>query len=245
MNSELYSKVEYVQNMLVSQATGGHSDNEDYKRIRTELTSEPRLQSYLPQFLNSNRDLSQFWQFIKSKFGTYQERREYLWQSFAPALKFLEMPNGNPADEIVTQTVINFNAEYVNVAWQKSLQRRFDDPEGAITSARSFLESVCKHILDAQAITYEEGVELPKLYKLVAENLNLSPGQHTEPILKQILGGCQTVVEGLGAMRNKLSDSHGRRSTQPKPAPRHAELAVNLAGTMANFLIQTFEDRMK
>ncbi len=51
--------------------------------------------------------------------------------------------------------------------------------------------------------------------------------------------------EGLGSMRNKLSDSHGKGASQPKPKTRHAELAVNLAGTMANFLIQTFEEYKK
>jgi hypothetical protein len=75
--------------------------------------------------------------------------------------------------------------------------------------------------------------------------LNLSPSQHTEQLFKQILGGCQTVVEGVGALRNRHSDAHGKSASRKKPAPRHAELAVNLSGTMATFLLQTLEARKK
>ena len=100
-------------------------------------------------------------------------------------------------------------------------------------------------MLDAAGATYEDSVDLPKLYTLTAKQLKLSPSQHTEQLFKQILGGCQTVVEGLGALRNRHSDAHGKGVSGTKPAPRHAELAVNLSGTMATFLLQTWEARKK
>jgi hypothetical protein len=86
---------------------------------------------------------------------------------------------------------------------------------------------------------------MPKLYTLTSKQLNLSPSQHTEQLFKQILGGCQTVVEGVGALRNRHSDAHGKGISGTKPAPRHAELAVNLSGAMATFLLQTWEARKK
>jgi hypothetical protein len=49
------------------------------------------------------------------------------------------------------------------------------------------------------------------------------------------------VVEGLGALRNRLSDAHGQGKRPVKPASRHAELAVNLAGATAVFLAATHE----
>jgi hypothetical protein len=80
-----------------------------------------------------------------------------------------------------------------------------------------------------------------KLYRQTAERLNLAPSQHTEQVFKQILGGCTAVVEGLGALRNRLSDSHGKGKARVKPASRHAELAVNLAGALAIYLLATWE----
>lgn len=75
----------------------------------------------------------------------------------------------------------------------------------------------------------------------MAGELNLSPDQHSEKIFKQILGGCSGIVNGLGMLRNKHGDAHGYGPTANKPKPRHAELAVNLAGSMAIFLIQIYE----
>ena len=83
----------------------------------------------------------------------------------------------------------------------------------------------------------------PRLYRVTAEALTLAPSQHTEQVFKQILGGCTSVVEGLGSLRNRLGDSHGKGKKGVKPAPRHAELAVNLAGAMAIYLVETWKIR--
>jgi hypothetical protein len=39
---------------------------------------------------------------------------------------------------------------------------------------------------------------------------------------------------------NKLSDAHGKSIKQYKPSERHEELAVNVAGTMTTFLLETY-----
>jgi len=155
----------------------------------------------------------------------------------------LETESRTPSDAAVSATVQAVSSAFVQEAWQKALERRATDSEGAITASRTLLESVCKHILDLTKTPYDDSADLPKLYNLTAKQLNLSPSQHTEQVFKQILGGCHSVVEGLGALRNRHSDAHGKGISGTKPAPRHAELAVNLAGTMATFLLQTWEAR--
>jgi hypothetical protein len=122
------------------------------------------------------------------------------------------------------------------------LARRDDDSEGAITAARSLLETVCKHLLDELGEQYDDKADLPKLYGTTAAKLNLAPSQHTEQVFKQILGGCHSVVEGVGALRNRLSDAHGKGKSAPRPQARHAQLAVNLAGAMAMFLVETLDE---
>jgi len=73
--------------------------------------------------------------------------------------------------------------------------------------------------------------------------LNIAPSQHAELVFNQILGGCTAVVEGLGALRNKLGDAHGAPPHAVKPAARHAQLAVDLAGAVAMFLFATWKNR--
>lgn len=148
-----------------------------------------------------------------------------------------------PADSMISTSLASFDESEVHTVWQRALSRRETDAEGAITLARTLLEAVCKHILEGSGKAYSEKDELPKLYRSAAECLNLAPDQHTEDIFKRILGGCQTVVEGLGAIRNKLSDAHGKGPRPARATARHAALAVNLAGTMATFLVETWNQR--
>lgn len=104
------------------------------------------------------------------------------------------------------------------------------------------LESLFKFILHDLNISFDdEKLSLPELYKLVIKQLRLSPDQYNEPLFKQILSGIKTTVEGLGSLRNKLGDAHGKSPTNNyKPKERHSELAVNLSGTLALFIYKTF-----
>lgn len=237
----LSEEAEALQGMLVSRATGGDEDENAYTQLRQVVMSDPTLAAKIPQFVQKCRSLNQFWQFIKNKYGSYAERRTYLWDEFRPLLDYVEKGYASPADHVVTGAIERFDSEHARLAWTKSLERRATDPEGAITMARTLLESVCKHILDEAGTKYDDTPDLNKLYRQTAVLLNLAPSQHTEQVFKQILGGCTAVVEGLGALRNRLSDSHGTGKTAVKPAPRHAELAVNLAGSLALYLLSTWE----
>jgi len=245
MTDSLLIKAELLQNLLVSLATGGKEDNKDFVQLRQAFVSDDSLKPLLPKFIHTFRDTNQFWQFIKYEYKSYKERREYLWKEFRPLLNFLEQGGVMPSDAVVIATLQKFDSEHVKAEWDKALSRRSSDPDGAITIARTLIESVCKHILDEAKINHYDLTELPKLYKKTAETLNLLPSQYDEQIFKQILGGCATVVEGLGALRNKRGDAHGKGKDNVKPAPRHAALAVNLSGALASYLVETWEHRKK
>lgn len=235
-------KVTCLKNILLSFCTGGHKNDREYKELRSELMTNATLRDLLPAWLRTHRSLDEFWPFIKHKFGSYAERRHFLAQEFDPVLSYLETGHANPASESVSQRLKSLESEHIHGLWLKALERCKSDPEGAITAVRALLESVCKCILDEYKIEYSDN-DLPKLYSKVAEVLNIAPSQHTEKVFKQILGGCHSVVEGLGALRNRLGDAHGQGKRPIKPAPRHAELAVNLAGAMATFLVATYKEK--
>jgi hypothetical protein len=241
----LFETAETLQQLLISEATGGHEENADYGELRQALVADPTVAAIVPRFLRTCRSTGQFWQFIKAKYGTYAERRAYIWEEFGPLMDYLERGSGGPADPIVTVALEKYDAEHVRAAWAKAIERRSSDPEGAITSARTLIESICKHILDESGKTYDDKDDLPKLYRQTAQLINLAPSQHTEEVFKQILGGCTAVVEGLGTLRNRLSDAHGKGKVASRPLPRHAELAVNLSGALAMYLLSTWDAREK
>jgi len=185
---------------------------------------------------------------IKQKHSTYANRRDFIWDEFLNLLNFLESAKTCVAESSISEGLLKFDEGEVYRNWKKALERKTRDPDGAITIARTLLESVCKHILDLQAIEYnEEKIELADLYKKTASLLSLHTSQHEQDLYKQILGGCSGIVNGLGQLRNKAGDSHAagkNRRRLGKPTARHSELAVNLAGSMALFLVQTYEQNL-
>jgi hypothetical protein len=120
-----------------------------------------------------------------------------------------------------------------------------NDFDGAITNARSLLEAV---LIDVeQELTKENPVpydgDLVKLYKRVQKLLNLEPSRTdiAEP-LRQVLGGLASIVTGISGLRNKMGDAHAR-SYQPEK--HHAFLVVNAAKTVAAFIVEIKERRVK
>jgi len=151
---------------------------------------------------------------------------------------------GSPADDTISATLAAFNPDDVHPRWLAAMSRRASDPRGAITLARTLLEDVCKWILTEADEGFKDADDLPVLYRKLAKVLKLAPDDHTEQVFKQLLGSCQQVVELLGALRNKLGDAHSSGPMRARPMPRHAELAVNLSGTMATFLVSTWQARL-
>lgn len=229
-----------MQNILLDRATGKDDDDATYIELRQYFLASTSLSNLLPQFVRTCRSLSQFWQHIKKTEG-YAARRQIIWSEFQPLLDALESKNAFPSDNHITDGLKSYDEAGVSEAWTKALARRLSDPEGAITASRSLIETVCKHILDDRNISYDRNTEMSELYKLVSKELNLAPEQHTEQIFKQILGGCSAIVNGLGTLRNRLGDAHGNGRKPVRPSDRHALLAVNLAGSMCVFLIQTWQ----
>ena len=233
-----------LQNMLVDLATGGGIDEETYLALRKEFMSDLTCRDLLPDYVRTNRSTGALWGYFKSVSPKWQPRREHVWSSFGPLLDHLEGRNQAPSDGTISETLASFDTEGVHHSWKKALNRRHQDPEGAITAARTLLETVCKRILDETKMPYGENDDLPKLYNSAAASLRLAPSQHTEKAFKTILGNCQSVVNSIGTLRNKLGDAHARGGRKPvRPNPRHAALAVNIAGAMATFLVETWQAR--
>jgi len=233
--------VDLLKSGLMNRATGGEFEGGDdrYRQLRRALQSQPSIASQLPGCVRSCVDLGEFWEFIRDGYASFQERRIFLRTSFAPVIAYLENNEPDLTMMAVTEILAELSSDRVNEVWTKALHRRRHDPDGAITAARTMLETVCKHILEDESIAYGSADDLPKLWFLAAQQLNLTPGQHQVTDIKAILGNCQSVVNGLANLRNAVGDAHGQGRTALKPRAKHAELAVNLAGSMASFLVST------
>lgn len=233
-----------LERILISAATTGvgPSDEKTYAALRTALIQDPSIKTLVPTYIRTCRDLSTFRSYTQQIDKQWAPRRAHITNSLNPLFDHFEGINRHPVDATASDVIQQFDSVGISDIWQKSLERRHKDPEGAITAARTLLETVCKHILE-EANQSHEGDDLPALYAKTAAVMNLAPSQHTETAFKRILGGATSVVEGLGSLRNKIGDAHGQGKGGVRPSPRHAHLAVNMAGTMATFLIETWKTR--
>jgi hypothetical protein len=236
MQNDLFNQAMELRMILTRVATGEDTkeDGEEYKQLRGEFITKTFTKNLLPDFVISCRLLNDFWPYIKRSYNTYAERREFIREQFEPILVYLEKQKLTLHHSGITNTVEKLDCEAVQYLWDKAVSRITSDPEGAITVARSLLEAVCKQILYERNVCYEDSYDLPKLFKLTTQCLNLAPENHGEEVFKQILGGSLTTVYGFASLRNKFSDAHGQVKRY-KVNKRHAELAVNLAGSMAAF----------
>jgi hypothetical protein len=118
------------------------------------------------------------------------------------------------------------------------------DSAGAIASAYTLVEEFLKQLLRKTPTAFGENEgDIRALYKLAAVPLNLAPKNDSlETHLKTILGGLQQQIGGLYKVANRASDRHARRYN---PAPHHAKLALNVAFTLCEFLLESHEYQQK
>lgn len=160
--------------------------------------------------------------------------------------KLTALASGSVAVDLLDEAVDATDFEAVRNDFRRALEQAESDPEDAITSACSTVESVCKCILDEMKQPYPRKQDIRGLVSEVAKHLNLSPGRtdlppHIEADIKQILGGLISVTSGIGALRTHGGDAHGRGKMASSVDARIARLAIHAASTVALFYIETWQ----
>jgi len=122
------------------------------------------------------------------------------------------------------------------------------DPALAISSAKSIIESTCKHVLEELGEDYDDRSEIPALVKQVQKALKVHP-EEISPTAKgretiiRTLSNLSQVAVGVAELRNEYGPDHGRTRPSGGLRPRHAHLAAGAAQTYCRFLLETLRDR--
>lgn len=234
-------KVERFKAILVNRSENGNPSATEYARLRSDLIMNPELHGRLPQMVITYSTLSEFWSFIKYYNPTWRGRTEYIRQQFHDLLLELEMGNNTPTKKPTEETLSRLDSDEVNKLFAVAMNRTQNDANGAITAAKSLLESTCKLLLDDMEIKYGTSEDIPTLFKKISTALNLHPDKYPDESLRKILRGCSSIVQGLSETRNRISDAHGQGRNAMNASPRHAKLTVGVAGAMSMFLVETYE----
>ncbi|WP_437587907.1 abortive infection family protein [Sorangium sp. So ce1000] len=140
--------------------------------------------------------------------------------------------------------------DYINQQITRMNAAADGDPELAIGSAKEFVETVCKSILQERGIDHDEGWDLPKLVKTTMEELKLVPEgvpdqEKAVDTIKRFLGNLSQVTFRLAELRNPYGTGHGKVATTKGLSPRHARLAIGSATTLGTFLYETHQETLK
>jgi hypothetical protein len=121
------------------------------------------------------------------------------------------------------------------------------DPELAIGTAKEFVETVCKTILNERRKTFKADEDLPKLVYMTIEEVKpicaSESGKKTDELIRKMLGNMFSLTQYIAELRNLHGTGHGKDMHVVTIEPRHASLAVNAATTLVLFLYQSYEKK--
>jgi len=124
------------------------------------------------------------------------------------------------------------------------------DPALAIGTAKELVDTCCKHIADRMKITVPVSPDTPELVKAVLKELKLVPEGISDQskgaeIINKTLCTLSTTTHGLAEIRNLYGTGHGKNSRHRGLQPRHARLAVATAAAFAEFIVETYKERLR
>ena len=160
----------------------------------------------------------------------------------------INIGTGFVADQELQESIDVINFDTVSRDLSRAREAARSDPEDAITSACSTLESVFRSILIELNQPLPSKKDIQGLYNALKAHLALDAGRDNIPDLIKndvfmVLSGLQSAVQGIGALRTHAGDAHGREKGYKRIDPRIAVLGINAANTLAFFVIETWQQK--
>ncbi len=154
------------------------------------------------------------------------------------------------AIDFAHQAAARIDAEYISQQVTRMEGAVETDPELAIGTAKEFIESICKTILDERGEEHSKNDDLLVLMRKTTKALQLTPDDIAQTAqaadtIKRMLMNLATLVQGSAELRNAYGTGHGKSKSQAQSrlGARHARLAVGAAATLGVFLYETHEAR--
>ena len=154
------------------------------------------------------------------------------------------------AVDFAHEAAARIDAEYISQLVTRMESAVDTEPDLAIGTAKEFVESICKTILDERREPYGKDDDLLVLVRKTTKVLRLTPDDigstaRAAETIKRMLMNLGTLVQGSAELRNAYGTGHGKSKSQAQQRlrPRHARLAVGAAATLGVFLHETHEAR--
>lgn len=221
-------------------------DNQDFVDVRLIINKlSKKIGSQIPGFILESRTYGEAVHNILGEDQHLDILVNYINRTFNEYIDYIEEKQIDVKIEYVDYEIPK-ELKFENIiGYIEKCQQRINmgDYSGAVTSAYTLIEAVCKEILHKFNVTPDNNKSLPSLLTEVRNKLNLDPSDpKLDQSLKQVMSGLIGIVNGISEVRNKCGDSHLSRY---KVDRHHALFVVNSAKTVVTFLFNTYEYQLE
>ncbi len=151
--------------------------------------------------------------------------------------------SGHDVDAIIQSMLYGQPIDTIQREWERAILAISNDPADALTAASSMVEATFKFILHDSGVQVPANQDIQSLSKVTFSLLDVSPGKETDADFRTLFQSTISIVHSIGAIRTKIGDAHGAPPSRKEPTEKHSRLAVNIAGAVSLFLIETYIDK--
>jgi len=149
----------------------------------------------------------------------------------------------------VSQVATRIGTEYISQQINRMERAVSNDPELAIGTAKEFVETICKTVLDERKVTYSPADTFPKLVRTTLKELKLAPddisrSEFASETIRVLLQNLATISDRMAELRGHFGTGHGKSATTKTLSSRHARLAVGAGTTLGVFVYETHVERL-
>ena len=150
----------------------------------------------------------------------------------------------NKTVSLPTEKIKIVNSEYIKNIHSQALKCISEnDFDSVVTKSRTLLEEVYCYGIEQKGKEIIEKGNINKLYKKIRDLYDMNTEENLDNRIKKLLSGLNTVVDAIAEIRNNNSDAHGVGKNRVKILKHHANLVLNSATTLAEFVLSVIENK--
>ena len=139
-------------------------------------------------------------------------------------------------DAEMVETLKQYGSDSLGKSWSTVLTAVNLDTTDSLTRSSSFLESVCKKILNDRGVEFPQKKTMAVLIDECLKCLEWHSTMEAEDV-KKITGGLKSIALGISSLRTHFGTAHGASSDQDQLEVSYARLSKNTCASVAIFLL--------
>ncbi|WP_191118340.1 abortive infection family protein [Vibrio campbellii] len=127
--------------------------------------------------------------------------------------------------------------EHLLRQWIKARASVFTDPADSITRSSSYLESICRLIIEEKGLELPTKKDMTSLINAVVKEVDLSSYPEESQDVRQLVSGVKSTFSAIGAMRTHVGTAHGSSSNDKEPDAELAMLVNSSAAAVSMYVL--------